>query len=79
MADKRMQNLMDIRKYVNNEIKTHEETYDGNNVRDFVDLYIQATREPTEGERDVITCDVTFRIILELFISGSETTYNVLD
>ena len=74
-----MQNLMDIRKYVNNEIKTHEETYDGNNIRDFVDLYIQATREPTEGERDVITCGVAFRIILELFISGSETTYIVLD
>ena len=78
-ADFRFQNLLTIKKIINDQIKEHEETYDENSIRDFVDLYIQASRDPKEDENDVFSRDIVFRVILELFLAGAETTYNTLD
>ena len=43
-------------------IKEHEDTYDGNNIRDFIDLYIQASRENKEEHKDTFT-SIVFDLI----------------
>ena len=78
-ADFRRQNFENIKTFIFEQIKNHEDTFDENNIRDFVDLYIQVTRDTKEERSDVFTDDSMFRVILELFIAGSETTYNTLD
>ncbi|XP_062567071.1 cytochrome P450 2B15-like [Saccostrea cucullata] len=60
--------------YVKDQIEEHEKTYDENNIRDFVDLYIQSQRQ--DGEMKV---NHLFRVILELFSAGTETTGTSLD
>ena len=75
----RKQNFERIKAFIFEQIKNHEDTYDENNIRDFVDLYIQATRDSKEEIHDVFTEGSMLRVIMELFIAGSETTYNTLD
>ena len=75
----RRQNLEKIKTFILEQIKNHEDTFDENNIRDFVDLYLQVTRDSKEERSDVFTDGSMFRVILELFIAGSETTYNTLD
>ena len=47
------------------EVNKHEGTYNKNNIRDFMDLYIQTTRDSN--------CNM-YRVIIELFLAGSDTT-----
>ena len=39
-----MQNVDAMRQFINSEIDKHKETYDPENMRDLVDLYIQAEK-----------------------------------
>ena len=41
-------------------IQQHEDTYDENNIRDFVDLYIQISRQEQVDNKEVFTsrCDI---------------------
>ena len=78
MAVKR-KNFESISNFVNYQIKQHEETFVESSIHDFVDLFIDVSRRSNEGETDVLTKESVFQIILELFLVGSETTYNTLD
>ena len=75
----RRQNFLKIRNFILDLIKGHEDSYDENNIRDFVDLYIQVSRDSKEERSDVFSQDSMLQVILELFIAGSETTYNTLN
>ena len=75
----RQQNGAKIREYIWKQIKSHENTYDEHNIRDFVDLYIQASRNCKEESEDIFTKENIFQIIIDLFIAGSETIYNTLN
>lgn len=68
-----------ITKFINDQIKQHEETFVESSIRDFVDLFIEISRRSNEDEADILTKESVFQIILELFVVGSETTYNTLD
>ena len=48
-----------ITNFMLEKIKEHEDTYDGNNIRDFIDLYIQASRENKEEHKDTFTSIVS--------------------
>ena len=75
----RQQNGARIREFIVKQIKSHENTYDEHSIRDFVDLYIQASRNCKEESEDIFTKENIFRVIIDLFIAGSETTYNTLN
>ena len=75
----RRQNFEKIRTFINDQIKSHEDSFDASNIRDFVDLYLQVKHGAKEEANDVFTEGSMFRVILELFLAGSETTYNTLD
>ena len=74
------QNFECIQNFIHDQIKQHEESFDANNIRDFVDLYIQVSHHSTEAnEDDVFTKESIFQVIIELFLVGIETTFNTLD
>ena len=45
-------------------IKEHEETFDENNIRDFIDLYIKVSREDKDDTGDTFTSILSFHIFL---------------
>ena len=72
-------NFDEINDFINAQIKQHEETFAESCIRDFVDLFIDVSRRSNADEAYVYTKESMFQIILELFLVGSETTYNTLD
>ncbi|XP_022343645.2 cytochrome P450 2J6-like isoform X1 [Crassostrea virginica] len=70
--------LAHLLQYVTDQIADHEKTYDENNIRDFVDLYIQAQRADKQTNQQK-TVNHLFRVILDLFSAGTETTGTSLD
>lgn len=47
---KRSAAIEKVKRYLAVTIKEHEETFDPDNVRDFIDLYIKASRDKTDPE-----------------------------
>lgn len=71
--------IRDIKKYILTQIQEHEDTFDEENIRDFLDLYIQVSKEAKNGNAEnPVTKENMLRIILELFIVGVETTSTAL-
>ncbi|XP_050407974.1 cytochrome P450 2J4 isoform X2 [Patella vulgata] len=60
------------------QVEKHKETFDTNNIRDFIDVYLQ-TKNSLEEDEDIITVGNIFRMILDLFGAGTETTATSLD
>ena len=51
----RKENAKRVREFIASMIKQHEDSYDQNNIRDFVDLYIQVSRKDEEDSREIFT------------------------
>lgn len=75
-VSQRMKAQQVLLEYTTSQIAEHEKTFDENNLRDFVDVYIQAEKQEGESKGKV---NQLFRIILELFSAGTETTGTSLD
>ncbi len=63
-----------FREFVHRRVAEHRETYDENNIRDFIDLYIQTTKKPKEEMSNLTginnfvmsyICGIKFIIIAE--------------
>ncbi|XP_060570296.1 cytochrome P450 2J6-like [Ruditapes philippinarum] len=74
---KRLETIRWIKEHIYSEINNHESTYDNENIRDFVDLYIQAKLQRTD--ENTFNKGNMFRVIMDLFIAGSETTSNTVN
>lgn len=60
-----------LRAYVREKIQEHRETFDADNLRDFIDMYILMTQEEKSESYSEMNI---FRTIVDLFTAGSETT-----
>ncbi|KAL4230544.1 cytochrome P450 2 subfamily U member 1 [Mactra antiquata] len=71
-----------LKDYIYSRISDHESKFEPDNIRDFVDLYLVASNDTdmTESNTSNFRLDKgeIFRIILDLFLAGSETTSNSL-
>ena len=47
--------MQKLKQFISDMIQKHEDTYDENNIRDFVDLYVQIKRNDKEDDREVFT------------------------
>ncbi|KAK3608637.1 hypothetical protein CHS0354_042638 [Potamilus streckersoni] len=65
----------DMSRYAKRRIKEHRETFDPNNIRDFVDLYLKAEEHEDE---EVVNEENMFRVIVDLFNAGTDTTATTL-
>lgn len=68
----------EIKNFVRNEIKEHRTTYNEENIRDFIDLYVQNEDMTLEEKQFDIDENNFFQIILELFVAGTDTTSTTL-
>ncbi|KAL4230554.1 hypothetical protein ACF0H5_010935 [Mactra antiquata] len=71
---KKIEALKGMKEHVIKQIEQHEITFDKDNFRDFIDIYIDTCRNVETTETSYITKQNMFRIIIELFIAGAETT-----
>ncbi|XP_052799202.1 cytochrome P450 2J6-like [Mya arenaria] len=65
-------------RHIYQQISDHESSFDGQHVRDFVDLYLKAKTEE-KSDSGVNTAGNTYRVIMDLFVAGSETTSNTVN
>lgn len=68
-----------IKTFLLEKINEHEDTFDDNNIRDFIDLYIQVARDSKEETKETFTEGNMLRVIQDLFLAGSETSSTTLD
>ena len=62
-----------IRAFMLEKIKEHEDTYDENNIRDFVDLYIQSSRENKDETKETFT-STYFKYFYRLLMADNNKT-----
>ena len=61
MRIKKKANMEKLKEYIQEMIKKHEDTYDENHIRDFIDRYVQMKLSGQEDERQVFTSKCTKR------------------
>lgn len=61
-----------IRSYFHKRIQEHRETFDPDNPRDFLDMYLKLEHEHKNTE--TLSEENVFRVMVDLFLGGSETT-----
>ncbi|XP_013391076.1 cytochrome P450 2C15-like [Lingula anatina] len=61
---------------IHREVERHRQSFDQTDIRDFIDLFIKVTQEGQDSE--IYTEWNVFRIIVDLFFAGTETTTNTL-
>ncbi|XP_013420993.1 cytochrome P450 2J6-like [Lingula anatina] len=61
---------------IRQEVKRHRQSFDPTDIRDFIDLYIKVTQERLDPE--IFTDWNVFRIIVDLYLAGTDTTANAL-
>ncbi|KAK2176565.1 hypothetical protein NP493_655g00003 [Ridgeia piscesae] len=66
----------EIRDFVRKRIDEHRDTFDGDNVRDFIDLYLKT--EQSGEESGAFTDANMFEVIDDLFLAGTDTTSTTL-
>nr|XP_054754753.1 cytochrome P450 2C15-like [Lytechinus pictus] len=76
-------NILGIKDFINKEVKEHMDSYDADDIRDIIDMYLaEAERlENEEGEwrsKPYLTKDDIWMCVFDLFIAGSETTSSSL-
>ncbi|XP_069125752.1 cytochrome P450 2B4-like [Argopecten irradians] len=69
--------LKNISRYIKAQVEEHKSSFDAAHIRDFVDLYLQA--EKNGQSADIITHGQMFRVILNLFGAGTDTTATSLN
>ena len=69
---KLMREKCEMEDFINNEIKEHRQSFNANKPRDMVDLYL--LKEMEADKDDVITGSDLKRAIVDLFMSGTDTT-----
>ncbi|XP_013391085.1 cytochrome P450 2U1-like [Lingula anatina] len=58
------------------EVERHRQSFDPTDIRDFIDLFIKVTQEGQDPE--IYTEWNVFRIIIDLYLAGTDTTSNTL-
>ncbi|XP_053376355.1 cytochrome P450 2J4-like [Mercenaria mercenaria] len=66
-----------VKRYLSETIEDHQVTFDPENIRDFIDLYIKASKD--ESDPELFTEANVYKIIVDLFLAGGETTGTSLD
>ncbi|XP_013390814.1 cytochrome P450 2J6-like [Lingula anatina] len=61
---------------IRQEVERHRQSFDPTDIRDFIDLFIKVTQEKQDPE--IYTEWNVFRIIVDLYLAGTDTTANTL-
>ena len=65
----------DIMGVVEKHIEAHKKTFDGNNIRDFVDLHIEKELEGHTDDENLLTRDFLFQFFGEIILNKLKIGY----
>ncbi|XP_048738006.2 cytochrome P450 2C8-like [Ostrea edulis] len=73
-----LSNAAVIEEYINQTVKYHEESFDENNIRDFIDAYLKKIKSEESNTRTTFNAEQLVLIVGDLFVAGTETTSTAL-
>ncbi|XP_013391105.1 cytochrome P450 2J6 isoform X2 [Lingula anatina] len=77
MPMKKIMALVDrLYSLIRQEVDRHRQSFDPTDIRDFIDLFIKVTQE--EQDPEIYAEWNVFRIIVDLYLAGTDTTANTL-
>ncbi|CAC5358757.1 CYP2J [Mytilus coruscus] len=74
----RIEGFSTLKKYIEKHITEHRESFDPENIRDFIDMYLVAEKEESE-RTSVLNPAALLTSIIDLFAAGTDTTATTLD
>ncbi|KAK3086583.1 hypothetical protein FSP39_020630 [Pinctada imbricata] len=74
----RIENVKKIKKFLREQIQSHKQSFDGDNIRDFIDAYLAEQNHQMDNSDSTFTDDQLVQTLQDLFIAGSETTATTL-
>ncbi|CAC5358758.1 CYP2J [Mytilus coruscus] len=74
----RREGLSTLKMYIEKHITEHRESFDPENIRDFIDMYLVAEKEESE-RTSVLNPAALLTSIIDLFAAGTDTTATTLD
>ncbi|XP_071482208.1 cytochrome P450 2B2-like [Diadema antillarum] len=73
--NKRRRNLLEVKKFLVEEIQEHEKNFDPNDIRDAIDRYLlEVQRAQKSGEKTEFGMEKAWTLIFDLFLGGTETS-----
>ncbi|XP_037351712.1 cytochrome P450 2C21-like isoform X1 [Talpa occidentalis] len=76
--NKLMKNINEVKKFILEEIKDHQESFDLNNPRDFIDYFLIKMEQEKHNKQSEFTMDNLIATLVDLFFGGSETVSTTL-
>ncbi|XP_072175490.1 cytochrome P450 2J4-like [Diadema setosum] len=77
--NERRRNLLEVKKFLEDDIREHEKNFDPNDVRDVIDMYLlEVQRAQKSGEKTEFGMEKAWALIFDLFLAGTETTSTTL-
>ncbi|XP_048738008.1 cytochrome P450 2B5-like [Ostrea edulis] len=73
-----LRNAAIIEEYMNEIVKDHEESFDENNMRDFIDVYLKKIKSEESNPHTTFNTKQLLLIVVDLFVAGTETTSTAL-
>ncbi|XP_078575545.1 cytochrome P450 2U1-like [Branchiostoma floridae x Branchiostoma japonicum] len=70
--------LCTIKTYIREEMDSHKETFDPNDIRDLIDSYVRENKSRENDDETTFTDEYTERVLFDLFIAWAETTSTTL-
>ncbi|KAK6173993.1 hypothetical protein SNE40_017353 [Patella caerulea] len=66
-----------VKTFIVKHIEEHKKAFDQNDIKDFIDIHLDTCGK--EGDSSVLSENNAKRVILDLFVAGSDTTATTLD
>ncbi|XP_078676264.1 cytochrome P450 2D20-like [Branchiostoma floridae x Branchiostoma belcheri] len=73
-----LDNQLKLRAHIREQIAKHKETFDPNDIRDFLDAFLLETQKREGDENSTFTKEQHVEIVRQLFLAGTDTTANTL-
>ncbi|XP_066287986.1 cytochrome P450 2D20-like [Branchiostoma lanceolatum] len=71
-------NQRKLREHIREQIAKHAETFDPNDIRDFLDAFLLEAKKRKEDENSTFTEEQHVEIVRQLFLAGTDTIANTL-
>ncbi|XP_061173046.1 cytochrome P450 2H2-like [Saccostrea echinata] len=73
-----LKNFELLEKYLSKIISDHKESFDQNNVRDFIDVYLKKMKSEESNPNTTFDDEQLVKLLLDFFTAGTETTSTAL-
>ncbi|XP_035700157.1 cytochrome P450 2U1-like [Branchiostoma floridae] len=77
-SERFLNNQIKLREHFREEVAKHKETFDRNDIRDFIDAFLLEADKREGDEDSTFTEEQLVEILRQLFLAGTDTTANTL-